>query len=63
MVYSAETTAFNQWALSHGALSTADGLGMLVGQAAESYSVWMGVRPAIKPVLALLREKLQSSKK
>ncbi|WP_226663956.1 shikimate dehydrogenase [Microbulbifer aggregans] len=57
MVYGAEPTPFMQWAADLGA-KTSDGLGMLVGQAAEAFYLWRGVRPQVEPVLATLRERL-----
>lgn len=55
MVYGAGETPFLALARSRGAGRLADGLGMLVEQAAESYFVWRGVRPVTAPVLAMLR--------
>jgi shikimate dehydrogenase len=55
MMYSLQTTTFNQWALDHGAHRVHDGLGMLVEQAAESFFVWRGVRPETAPVIEELR--------
>lgn len=49
-------TAFCAWAQENGAAATADGLGMLVEQAAEAFRLWRGVRPATAPVLRALRD-------
>ncbi len=54
MVYG-RRTEFMRQAQADGAASTADGLGMLVEQAAESFYVWRGVRPETASVLASLR--------
>lgn len=55
MMYGKGETAFARFALSEGAARVADGLGMLVEQAAEAFEVWRGVRPDTAPVLAMLR--------
>lgn len=55
MMYSLQTTTFNQWALDNGARHVHDGLGMLVEQAAESFFIWRGVRPDAAPVIDELR--------
>lgn len=57
MAYGAGDTAFTAWARRLGAAKTAQGLGMLVEQAAEAFFVWRGVRPDTKPVLAALRSR------
>ncbi len=53
MMYGRDTP-FLVFARAAGA-RTADGLGMLVEQAAEAFLIWRGVRPLTAPVLARLR--------
>lgn len=53
MMYGRET-AFLEFARRRGA-ACADGLGMLVEQAAASFFIWRGVRPQTAPVMAQLR--------
>jgi shikimate dehydrogenase len=55
MVYSNTRTPFLQVAQGLGAQRLADGLGMLVGQAAESFYIWRGVKPDTVAVLNALR--------
>jgi shikimate dehydrogenase len=55
MTYGRGAEAFLALAREAGAARVADGLGMLVEQAAESFFVWRGVRPDTAPVLAMLR--------
>lgn len=55
MMYGRGETPFLAAARAAGAARRVDGLGMLVEQAAESFFLWRGVRPATGPVLAALR--------
>ncbi|MGE4339889.1 MAG: shikimate dehydrogenase [Pigmentiphaga sp.] len=57
MMYGSQPTPFLRVAQARGA-AMADGLGMLVEQAAESFYLWRGVIPATAPVLAALRQVL-----
>ena len=58
MVYSAGLTPFLKRAQQEKAGMLADGLGMLVEQAAESFFIWRGVKPETRRVMAILREVL-----
>jgi len=54
MMYGRDTP-FMVFARQQGAARIADGLGMLVEQAAEAFLLWRGVRPQTAPVIGQLR--------
>lgn len=58
LMYGSEPTPFMRWAASQMAWAVADGLGMLVEQAAESFCIWRGVRPETRRVIEMIRANL-----
>ena len=60
MMYGKGETPFLALARTQGAAHCADGLGMLVEQAAEAFSLWRGKRPETAGVLASLRTALSA---
>ncbi len=54
MVYGKGLTPFLQQAQAAGATRVADGVGMLIEQAAEAFFWWRGVRPDTRPVIEQL---------
>ena len=54
MMYGNGLTPFLQYAEQQGVLRLADGIGMLVEQAAESFLLWRGIRPEAAPVIGML---------
>ncbi|MAV26318.1 MAG: shikimate dehydrogenase [Gammaproteobacteria bacterium] len=59
MVYGVGTTAFNAWASEAGARVCADGLGMLVEQAAVAFYLWTGQSPETAVVIGRIRDGLR----
>lgn len=55
MMYSAEPTPFLKFAQQNNAQHLADGIGMLVEQAAESFYLWRNVRPETQQIIAQLK--------
>jgi shikimate dehydrogenase len=55
MMYGKGMTSFLELALAQGAGQLADGIGMLVEQAAQSFLTWRGVRPETRQVIAALK--------
>jgi shikimate dehydrogenase len=60
MMYGKGETPFMTLARTQGAACCADGLGMLVEQAAEAFLVWRGIRPETAALLAELRTALNA---
>jgi shikimate dehydrogenase len=60
MVYGSAPSLFMFWAQENGCIKICDGLGMLVEQAAESFSLWRGVRPDANAVFSELRALLSA---
>ena len=58
MVYGKGLTPFLRQAQAAGAHRLADGIGMLVEQAAEAFAWWRGLRPDTAPVIARLGKPL-----
>lgn len=58
MFYQTGATPFLTWVQQLGVTGYADGLGMLVGQAAHAFKLWHGVMPEVTSVLNQLRDEL-----
>ena len=56
MMYGKGLTPFLAFAEANHAQTLADGLGMLVEQAAEAFYAWRGVRPETRPVIEMMRK-------
>ena len=54
LAYGKEPTPFVRWGREQGAILSADGIGMLVEQAAEAFQIWRGVFPETQPVIEAL---------
>ena len=58
LVYGPQNTPFVDWAIRHGVGKAVQGWGMLVEQAAESFTIWRGVRPDTAPTLKRILTKV-----
>lgn len=59
MMYGTEPTVFLQWAKqAQPDCQTMDGLGMLVGQAAEAFYLWRGVKPETASIIDTVRKTI-----
>lgn len=60
MFYQKGNTPFLAWCKKLGAKHCADGLGMLVGQAAHAVLLWHGILPEIEPVIERMKQELEA---
>ena len=58
--YSWEQTLFQSWSSDNGSSTALQGWGMLVEQAAESFSIWRGVRPETSDVVDRLQAEVEN---
>ncbi len=56
LMYANQPTAFMNWASANGVARVSDGLGMLIEQAAESFSIWLDKKPDTQVVIEELRK-------
>jgi shikimate dehydrogenase len=57
LAYAQRATAFVRWGRKQNARISADGLGMLVEQAAEAFWLWRDIKPQTKPIIDLLNQE------
>lgn len=60
MFYLKGMTPFLNWCAENGVQHYADGLGMLVGQAAHAFLLWHGILPEVAPVIEKLKLEMES---
>ena len=58
--YSWEQTLFQSWSSDNGSSTALQGWGMLVEQAAESFSIWRGIRPETSDVVDRLQAEVEN---
>ncbi len=58
LAYGSQPTPFVRWGQDAGAGLSADGIGMLVEQAAEAFFLWRGKRPQTRDVIELLKAEI-----
>lgn len=59
--YGIAASGFLAWARAQGSRLSVDGLGMLVGQAAEAFALWHRCRPNVDQVLTMLRARIPTA--
>lgn len=63
MCYQQERTPFLVWAQTQGVTELANGLGMLVGQAAHAFFLWHGIMPEVESLLSFMRKSMSGGYK